>query len=112
MADYIDWPGNSGATYRYWFLSSTASEAIKAEGGNYMFVTRLPNGNWLPRYIGQADNLSRRISGHERLPDAIRAGATHVMAHTTPGGEAARLREERDLILRWKPTLNTQHQAA
>jgi len=31
------------------------------------------------------------------------------MSHTTPNGEQARLAEERDLIAKWSPTLNTQH---
>ena|SRR5437868_1577267 len=108
MADYIDWPGKTG-TYRYWFTSGIAPANLKPEGGNYMYVKRLPNGNWLPVYIGQADDLKARIPSHERGADAVRAGATHVMAHTTPAGEQARLAEERDLIAYWNPALNTQH---
>jgi excinuclease UvrABC nuclease subunit len=103
----VHWPGASGRTYEYWFLDLHGS--IKSEPGNYMFVRRLPNGNFSPLYIGQADNLASRIPNHERLADARRAGATHVMAHTTQGGEAARLAEERDLIQRWQPQLNVQH---
>jgi hypothetical protein len=107
MADTIDWLGQSGKSYRYWFLDM--NQPIKDEGGNYMFVQQLPNGRWLPVYIGQADSLGNRIPNHERLADAKRAGATQVMSHTTPTGEQARLDEERDLILYWNPTLNTHH---
>jgi hypothetical protein len=111
MSDYLDFPGQSGAAYRYWFLSDTTVQSIKAEGGNYAFVERLANGNYVPLYFGQADDLRARIPGHERLPDAVRAGATYVMAHTTPAGEQARLAEERDLIQRWNPTLNVHHRS-
>jgi hypothetical protein len=103
----IDWPGNSGKTYRYWGASFT--DAFKDEGGNYIFVRPVPTGGYLPVYIGQADSLKNRLPNHERLADAKRAGATDVMTHTTPGGEADRLEEERDLIQRWNPALNTHH---
>jgi hypothetical protein len=42
----IDWIGMSGQTYRSWF--SAFSDSFKNEGGNYMFVKRLVNGNYLP----------------------------------------------------------------
>lgn len=110
MSDYIDWPGLSGNRYRYWFLDNPrAPSAIKDVGGNYGFVKRLPNGNFAPLYFGIADSLQARIPNHERWNDAIKAGATHVMSHTTPAGAAAREVEERDLIQFWNPALNTQH---
>lgn len=109
MTNYIDWRGNNGA-YRYWFVEKPReSSSIQAVAGNYAFVKRLPNGNFVPIYFGIADNLSNRISNHERFDDAVRAGATHVMAHTTPAGEAARIAEERDLIQQWNPPLNVHH---
>jgi hypothetical protein len=107
--DVIDWPGISGNTYRYWFSAFT--DSFKDEGGNYMFVRQLQNGNFLPVYIGVADSLRNRLSNHERLDEAKRNGATFVMAHTTPAGAAARLAEEQDLIARWQPVLNTHHRA-
>ena len=46
-SDTIDWPGQSGKTYRYWFLSTPkVVSSIKAVAGNYAFVKRLPNGNF------------------------------------------------------------------
>ena len=110
MADQtVDWTGKSGKTYRYWFTASITAEHLMAVEGNYMFVKQLPNGNWLPVYIGQCDDFKCRLPGHERIAEAERLGATHVMTHTTPAGEAARLAEERDLIAFWNPPLNTQH---
>jgi hypothetical protein len=107
--DVIDWPGKSGRTYRYWF--STFTDTFKDEGGNYMFVKPHPNGGYLPVYIGVADSLRDRLSNHERMADAKRAGATYVMTHTTPAGDAARLAEEKDLIAYWQPVLNTHHRS-
>ncbi len=105
----IDWNGASGKSYRYWFLTDTTAAGIQAVGGNYAFVKQLPNGNFLPLYFGQAEDLQVRIPGHERWDEAKRAGAIHVMAHTAPAGEQARLAEERDLIQQWNPILNTHH---
>ena len=48
MSDYIDWTGQSGKTYRYSFLANPTTQGIKAEAGNYIFVKRLPNGNYAP----------------------------------------------------------------
>lgn len=108
MADTIDWAASGGRKYRYWFVTPTA-EGLAAVGGNYAFVKQLANGNFTPLYFGQADNLKTRIPGHERLSDAHKAGMTHVMGHTTPAGEQARLAEEKDLIGYWNPPLNTHH---
>lgn len=109
MADTIDWGGQGGRKYRYWFLADTTPNGIVAAGGNYAFVKKLANGNFTPLYFGQADDLKARIPNHERLEDAKRAGMTHVMGHTTPAGEQARLAEEKDLIGYWNPVLNTHH---
>jgi hypothetical protein len=108
VTDYIDWLGQTG-TYRYRFLEKPRENAaILDVGGNYAFVKKLANGNFIPIYF-VADSLialETRIPTHERFDDAVRAGATHVMAHTTPAGDAARIAEERDLIQRWNPPLN------
>ena len=79
------------------------------KGGNYIFGRRLPNGNFLPIYVGETDNFRARLPSHERWKEAKKAGATHVMAHITPAGEAARKAEEKDLIQKWSPPLNVQH---
>jgi len=107
MTGTIDWTGKTGKMYRYWFGDIDSS--FKADGGNYMFVREVSSGKWLPVYIGQADDLGNRLANHERWAEAIKAGATRVMTHTTPAGEQARLDEERDLIEYWHPPLNTHH---
>lgn len=105
----VNWVGKSGRSYTYYFLTNVTAAAIQAVAGNYAFVKRLANGNYAPLYFGQAGDLQARIPTHERLSEAIRLGATHVMAHTTPGGEQVRLDEERDLIAYWNPPLNSHH---
>ncbi len=107
MIDYIDWTGLSGSKYRYWFLPGI-NGPFKAEGGNYTFVRPSGSGLWLPVYFGETNDFSTRLPDHERWADALRAGATHIMAHTTPAGERVRLNEETDLIKRWNPPLNAQ----
>ena len=110
MAAYIDWPARAG-TYRYWFLKSPSNgSSIQNVGGNYMFVKLTPDG-YVPVYVGIADDLGVRIPCHERWADAVRAGATAVMAHTQPNA-AIRAAEERDLIAHWHPPLNSQHRVA
>lgn len=107
---HYDWLGQSGTLYRYWILDMPkVSWAIKDEGGNYIYARQLPDGSFLPLYIGQAVSLRGRIPGHEVWPGATRLGVTHVMSHTTPAGEKARCAEEADLIAFWNPPLNTQH---
>jgi hypothetical protein len=106
---YIDWPGKSGTTYRYWFLERTSADGIQAAAGNYAFVKKLADGTYTPLYFGEGGDLQARIPNHDRWDDARRAGMTHVMAHKTEGGEKARLAEEYDLIQRWNPPLNVHH---
>jgi hypothetical protein len=109
MSFIIDWIGKSGTSYRYWSLENITAAGIQAVAGNYVFAKQLPNGNLVPLYFGVADDLQARIPNHERWAEAVRLGATHVMAHSTPAGEQARLVEERDLIQYWNPPLNMQH---
>lgn len=102
----INWPGLSGREYKHWIHPIGAS--FKEEPGNYIFAKQTTPGHWVPCYIGQTDNLSQRLGDHEKEACARRNGATHIHAHTTPGGESVRRAEERDLILRWKPVCNEQ----
>ena len=109
MAD-INWPGASGKVYAYWFVRQLAAESLKAEGGNYIFGRRLPNGNFLPIYVGETDNFRARLPSHERWKEAKKAGADRMRWLTSPLlGEVARKAEEKDLIQKWSPPLNVQH---
>jgi hypothetical protein len=106
-ADYVDWPGQSGATYRYAFTNINDCYAVPA---NYTFVRKLPNGNWLPLYFGEAGDLNQRgMPRHERLAEAVKLGMTHFMTHRASASQETRRAEEADLIQRWNPPLNTHH---
>lgn len=111
MSFSVNFTGRSGRQYTYWSIDNPTAQGILAVSGNYAFVKQLRDGTFLPLYFGVADDLSARIPNHERLAEAVKLGATHVMGHSTPtgGNEQTRLAEERDLIQYWNPSLNVQH---
>jgi hypothetical protein len=108
MTGHIDFPGNSGKSYRYYFLDNPTAEGILAVPGNYGFLRRLQDGTFAPLYFGQGDDLKTRIPGHEKWDEARQLGMTHVVAHKNEAGKQARLNEEADLIAKWNPPLNIQ----
>ncbi|MFN8828280.1 MAG: hypothetical protein ACK5W0_00225 [Labrys sp. (in: a-proteobacteria)] len=62
-----------------------------------------------PAYVGLSRDMQRRtlasLWSHDKLPYAIRMGATHVAFYATDDIELARA-IERDLIDYYKPVLN------
>ena len=79
MSAFIDWTGASGWKYRYWFIQGpSVASNIQARPGNYMFIRPHESGGWVPVYIGIADDLSVRISCHDRWDDCVNAGATQM----------------------------------
>lgn len=105
MADTIEWPGQSGTKYKYWFTLKMENPSMKEEAGNYMFVKKQTDG-WVPIYIGQTRNLNDRLTNHPELDCVSRNGGTHLMAHTNSDGKEARLAEEADLVAQWNPPCN------
>lgn len=75
----------------------------------YVFAEQTLNG-YRPLYIGKAESLSSRLDGHDRLEEARRLGASHLLIHI-PGyaDRVAYTEAERRLIRRFAPPLNTQH---
>lgn len=75
----------------------------------YIFARR--EGNvYVPLYIGRAEFLSRRLRAHERLPDALKQGATHLLVHQPGHLPRVSYKEaERRLIHRYTPALNEQY---
>ena len=108
MADAkkINWPGQSGAEYTYWIYSIETN--FSEVPGNYIFAKETSPSKWSPIYIGQTKNLGDRLSGHEKEGCAKRNGASHIHVHKTDEGEAARKKEEKDLIICWKTPCNEQ----
>ena len=105
MADTIDWSSQSGKKYTYWFSSEIENPSMKSESGNYMFVKKISDG-WIPVYIGETGDLDERLTNHPELPCVRKNGGSHLMAHMTPAGQAARKAEESDLIAFWNPPCN------
>ena len=90
--------------YTYWVTSLDAN--FKEESGNYIFAKRSGN-HWTPVYIGQTDNLRRRLSNHDKEACVRQHGATHIHAHLNDN-EQNRRDEEVDLIKKWQPPCNEQ----
>jgi hypothetical protein len=99
--------GASGAKYTYYLAIMSGS--WQAKPANYMFARRNPDGSWFVAYIGICEDVSDRMSNHERWAEAVRDyRVTHVLNHINESA-AARETEERDLILSLDPPMNTQH---
>ena len=104
----INWTGQSGAAYTY-YICPRGTQFSDNVPGNYIHAKETSPGKFVPVYIGQTKNLNERLSNHEKKACVDKHGATHVCVHANSQGEQARLDEEKDLILRWQPTCNSQH---
>ena len=100
--------GQSGIEYFYtpYLFSETRWHADPA---NYAFGYADEVGTWHILYVGETENLLSRMRMHPQWAAAQRLGGTHVLAKLNPGGLRVRRVEERDLIARYRPVLNTQH---
>lgn len=102
------WYGQSGRQYRYWHYP-LSNFRFAASPGNYIFARVNADNQWEPVYIGETDNLQSRCCGtHHKWDCALRNGATHIHAHTTPGLRQARLDEEADLRANYRTPCNDQ----
>jgi hypothetical protein len=101
--------GLSGRQYVY------VAQAIFSEWfavpANYAFGCLAPGlgTGWRILYAGEAEDMRKRMPGHERLLEAIGHGATHVLNRVNYGGVDARRDEERDVIGFYNPLMNFQH---
>jgi hypothetical protein len=99
-----DWLGASGNSYSYEIYALNAE--FSPLPGNYIYARQDEEGHWIPVYVAQTRDLHQRLEGHVRLDDAVASGATHLHAHYSATGQAARCTEERDLIKHWQPVCN------
>jgi hypothetical protein len=102
-------PSSAGISYGYDVYNMDGQWNDVA--GNYAFAY-LMAGFWYFVYVGQCDSFSKRMPSHESWAEAVRRGATHVLAQTNTAGELARQAQERDIIGRYHPPMNLQHRAA
>lgn len=78
-----------------------------ATPGVYIFV--IWNGyRYVPLYVGQTDDFSRRMPNHERWREAVGRGANHIFAKVVPR-QADRDALERYLIQQLKPPMNVHY---
>jgi len=100
--------GASGIEYFYtpYLFSETRWHPDPA---NYAFAYLGDGEVWHVLYVGETENLLSRMRGHGQWASAQRLGGTHVLVKLNTGGLRVRRVEERDLIARYRPVLNTQH---
>ena len=109
MADELTimWLGISGKEYKYWIYPIGTS--FKPVAGNYIFAREIKPNEWTPIYVGETDNLQRRLTPeHEKMPCITHYGGTHVHTHASSDDEATRKNEEADIMDKWNPPCNLE----
>lgn len=76
--------------------------------GVYVFAVLGQNNTYTPLYVGLCDSFRTRIPQHERWVEAVRLGATTVLALVVPVA-ATRQALEREMIATLQPQMNTHH---
>lgn len=98
--------GTSGKGYTYFAFPLPIRFAdLPAVAGNYAFAVQQSAGYGII-YVGETGDFSTRFQYHHKLACAHRHGMTHLLAHITPEGQAARLLEEADLKASHNPPCN------
>lgn len=105
MTTRVNWPIGNGAALPFDVYDRNGG--WNDVSGLYIFAFERSDG-WYPVYVGQAESFQARLPNHERLPEAIQRGATHIHALVVPN-KSDRDNWERLLIQNLQPPLNTQH---
>lgn len=77
-------------------------------GTVYGFLKKNANQSYHILYIGKASSMSDRQDDHERWKEAVKKGATHIMARVITD-EKTRQAVEKALISFYQPEMNTQY---
>lgn len=101
MSNTVTWSGSEFTVY------DPSSTTWNAKAGIYIFTGIISTGRWKAYYIGQTDDFSSRIPGHEKWAPAVRLGASHIHARVVPL-QASRDTLESQLIQACQPPLNVQ----
>ena len=100
--------GEDGISHRYRFDVYDIWACPVGANAVYVFA-RLEGSTYVPVYIGRAEVLSRRLTGHDRRAEAIRRGAHFLLVHIPAPFDPIRYSEaERRLIRQYTPVLNEQ----
>ena len=99
---FIIWPGSSGRRYRY-AVYPPHWRFDPGQSGNYIYTVESKALQLSPLWIGQTEDLDRRLREHESEFNLFHA--THLCVHFNyyEYGAFGRLAEEKDLIERWRP---------
>lgn len=107
---YAIWTGQS--LTRYKFEIHPVGTQFNPVPGVYLFCKRVTMNSFLALYVGETDNLSRRVTSelgrHHCWPSAYRAGAIHIGALVVRGYPSYRINIETDLRHGLRPALNKQ----
>ena len=98
--------GASGIEYFY-TPYPFAETAWHADPANYAFGHTDESGTWHLVYVGETANLLTRMRNHAQWQAAQGLGCTHVLVNLNPEGQRVRRVQERDLVVRYQPVLNT-----
>ena len=97
----------NGLEFTVYPMDSAWSEV----GGLYVFSAQEPglqgSLQWLVLYVGETQSFAKRLPTHEKWPEAVQKGATHVLALTEQKA-TKRAELERKMISELQPPLNVQ----
>lgn len=94
---YHDWQGRSGNWYRH-IVCGAVPRDVKA--ANYILGRRNADASLSPLYVGETDDLQRRLAEHSRsglIAEALRLGLNELHLHF---GQPGHLRERVETDLR------------
>ena len=83
-------------------VHSLSTERWNDVPGVYIFAYVTPGNTWQAVYIGETGSFQTRLPGHERLDEAILAGATNIHAMQL---NVSRKDVEERLIQKYRPVL-------
>ena len=100
--------GEDGISHHYRFDVYDIGDCPAGVNAVYVFAG-LQASIYVPVYIGRAEILSRRLTGHDRRHEAICYGARFLLIHTpAPLDPISYIEAERRLIQQYAPVLNEQ----
>lgn len=105
MAETASWSGHVFTVY-----NPDDDLRWREVGGLYVFAGLEEDwqgqSQWLAMYIGRCQAFSKRLPNHEKWPEAVLLGATHIHAMVETNAFRRKSLEE-DLIEEYQPYLNT-----
>jgi hypothetical protein len=102
--------GASGTIYE--FQNHVLGTIFYPIAGIYIFTRRDEDGYWYALYVGQTDNIMRRLTDnlklHHQFENCKHFGATHIAIMPIEGEDALRIQIETDLRHGLNPPCNLQ----